>query len=161
METRKIGSLDVSLAGLGCNNFGWRIDAQATATVVDAAIEAGINFFDTADIYGKGQSEEYLGKALGSRRKDVLVATKFGMKMDEENFGAQARTALGIGRKHVECFASRSSKAIFGRTGVSRHEVFALRKFRSISSISFGTIECLIGGTDEVIGGAARFTYCS
>lgn len=89
MEKRKIGSLEVSLAGLGCNNFGWRIDAKATAAVVDAALAAGINFFDTADIYGKGQSEEYLGRALGSRRKDVLVATKFGMKMDDENHGAK------------------------------------------------------------------------
>lgn len=89
METRKIGSLEVSLAGLGCNNFGWRIDAAATADVVDAAIDAGITFFDTADVYGKGQSEEYLGRALGNRRKDVLIATKFGMKMDEENHGAK------------------------------------------------------------------------
>src|ERR1700722_9036395 len=89
METRKIGSLNVSLAGLGCNNFGWRIDAAATAAVVSAAIDGGINFFDTADIYGKGQSEESLGGALRSRRKDVLVATKFSMKMDEENQGAR------------------------------------------------------------------------
>jgi aryl-alcohol dehydrogenase-like predicted oxidoreductase len=88
VETRKIGSLQVTAAGLGCNNFGWRIDAAATVKVVDAAIGAGINFFDTADIYGAGQSEEYLGRALGSRRKDVLVATKFGMKMDEQRKGA-------------------------------------------------------------------------
>jgi aryl-alcohol dehydrogenase-like predicted oxidoreductase len=85
MKTRKIGSLTVSLAGLGCNNFGWRIDAQATAAVVNATIDAGINFFDTADIYGKGQSEEYLGRALGHRRQGMIVATKFGMKMDEDN----------------------------------------------------------------------------
>jgi aryl-alcohol dehydrogenase-like predicted oxidoreductase len=89
MKTRKIESLNVSLAGLGCNNFGWRIDVQATAAVVNAAIDAGINFFDTADIYGKGQSEEYLGRALGNRRKSVIVATKFGMKLDEDNQGAK------------------------------------------------------------------------
>ena len=64
METRRIGSLQVTAAGIGCNNFGWRIDAAATAKVVDAALAAGINFFDTADIYGGGQSEEFLGKAL-------------------------------------------------------------------------------------------------
>ncbi|MCU1257531.1 MAG: aldo/keto reductase [Bryobacterales bacterium] len=69
--------------GLGCNNFGWRIDADATAKVVDAALEAGINFFDTADVYGNGQSEEYLGRALGPRRAQVIIATKFGMKMGE------------------------------------------------------------------------------
>ena len=64
MEHRKIGSLTVSVAGLGCNNFGWRLDYDHTATVVDAALDAGINFFDTADIYGAVQSEEYLGRAL-------------------------------------------------------------------------------------------------
>lgn len=89
MEQRKIGSLEVSLAGLGCNNFGWRIDAQATAAVVSAAIESGINFFDTADIYGGGQSEEYLGRALKGRRDKVLIATKFGMKMAEGQEGGQ------------------------------------------------------------------------
>jgi aryl-alcohol dehydrogenase-like predicted oxidoreductase len=89
LETRKIGSLAVSLVGLGCNNFGWRIDAAAAAGVVDAAIGAGINFFDTADIYGGGESEEFLGRALGTRRRGVVVATKFGMKMDERRRGAR------------------------------------------------------------------------
>jgi aryl-alcohol dehydrogenase-like predicted oxidoreductase len=79
----------VSLVGLGCNNFGWRIDAEASSAAVNAALDAGINFFDTADIYGAGQSEEFLGRALGKRRNDVLVATKFGMKMDEQRRGAR------------------------------------------------------------------------
>ena len=89
MEKRKIGSLEVSLAGLGCNNFGWRIDADGTAAVVNAAIESGINFFDTADMYGGGQSEEYLGRALKGRRDKVLIATKFGMKMAEGKEGGK------------------------------------------------------------------------
>ncbi len=89
MEYRKIGSLEVTTIGIGCNNFGWRIDAEATAAVVDAAIANGINFFDTADVYGSGQSEEYLGRALGTRRKEVVIATKFGMKMDEQRLGAK------------------------------------------------------------------------
>src|SRR5262245_34641759 len=89
MEMRRIGSLEVSLAGLGCNNFGWRIDARATRAVVDAAIAAGVNFFDTADIYGAGKSEEFLGATLGNRRKSVVVATKFGMRMDEKRHGAK------------------------------------------------------------------------
>jgi aryl-alcohol dehydrogenase-like predicted oxidoreductase len=89
LEKRKIGSLEVSLAGLGCNNFGWRIDAAGTAAVVNAAIESGINFFDTADIYGGGQSEEYLGRALQGRRDKVLIATKFGMKMGEGQEGGK------------------------------------------------------------------------
>jgi aryl-alcohol dehydrogenase-like predicted oxidoreductase len=88
LETRRIGSLEVSVVGLGCNNFGWRIDAEASAVAVNAALDAGINFFDTADIYGAGASEEFLGRALGPRRNDVLVATKFGMKMDVERRGA-------------------------------------------------------------------------
>jgi len=79
MERRPIGSLSVSLVGVGCNNFGRRIDAAGTEAVVDAAVEAGINFFDTADIYGGTQSEELLGKALAGRRDDVIIATKFGM----------------------------------------------------------------------------------
>jgi aryl-alcohol dehydrogenase-like predicted oxidoreductase len=89
VEKRKIGSLEVSLAGLGCNNFGWRIDADGTAAVVNAAIESGINFFDTADVYGAGQSEEFLGRALKGRRDQVLIATKFGMKMGEGKEGGK------------------------------------------------------------------------
>lgn len=89
METRRIGSLEVSVVGLGCNNFGWRIGAEATAAVVDAALDAGITFFDTADIYDKGSSEEYLSRALGARRDGVIIASKFGMKMDEGKQGAK------------------------------------------------------------------------
>ena len=89
MEQRNIGSLKVSVVGIGCNNFGWRIDAAATANVVDAALDTGINFFDTADIYAKGESEQFLGKALGPRRNKVVLATKFGLPMDEERKGAK------------------------------------------------------------------------
>jgi aryl-alcohol dehydrogenase-like predicted oxidoreductase len=89
METRQIGSLEVSLVGLGCNNFGGRIDADATRRVVDAAIDAGITLFDTADVYGgDGASERLLGQALGSRRRGVVVATKFGMAIDDQRRGA-------------------------------------------------------------------------
>jgi aryl-alcohol dehydrogenase-like predicted oxidoreductase len=89
VEKRRIGSLEVSVVGLGCNNFGWRIDAKATAAVVDAALDAGINFLDTADIYGGGQSEEFLGQALGNRRGRIVLATKFGMKFDDQRQGAK------------------------------------------------------------------------
>jgi aryl-alcohol dehydrogenase-like predicted oxidoreductase len=89
METRPIGSLRVTVVGLGCNNFGRRVDAAGTARVVDAAIEAGINFFDTADIYGDTRSEQLLGRALGPRRRDVVLATKFGMPVDEHRRGAR------------------------------------------------------------------------
>jgi aryl-alcohol dehydrogenase-like predicted oxidoreductase len=83
MEKRKIGSLDVSVVGLGCNNFGWRTGQEPTKAVIDAAIDAGINFFDTADMYGTGESEEYMGRAIGSRRKNLVLATKFGFSMGE------------------------------------------------------------------------------
>ncbi|HSA80340.1 MAG TPA: aldo/keto reductase, partial [Geminicoccaceae bacterium] len=89
METRRIGSLEVSVVGLGCNNFGGRLDAAQTAQVVDAALDAGINLLDTADIYGATRSEEYLGQALQGRREEVVLATKFGMKVDERRRGAR------------------------------------------------------------------------
>lgn len=89
MQQRRIGSLTVSAVGLGCNNFGIRIDEAATRSVVDAAIEGGINFFDTADIYGETKSEEALGKALGKRRDDIVLATKFGASIDDQRKGAR------------------------------------------------------------------------
>jgi aryl-alcohol dehydrogenase-like predicted oxidoreductase len=91
MEHRKIGSLSVSLVGVGCNNFGWRIDSAATQKVVDAALDAGINFFDTADMYGTGQSEEYLGAALKGRRDRAIIATKFGLRMGDGMEGASPK----------------------------------------------------------------------
>src|SRR4029453_15427670 len=89
MERRSIGSLRVSVVGLGCNNFGMRIDDAATERVVSAALDAGINFFDTADIYGATKSEEFLGRALKRRRPQAIVATKFGMAVDEQRKGAR------------------------------------------------------------------------
>ena len=88
MEFRRIGMLPVTVVGLGCNNFGGRLDAAETDAVVGAALDAGITFFDTADIYGGTQSEEFLGHALGARRGEVVLATKFGMKVDERRNGA-------------------------------------------------------------------------
>jgi aryl-alcohol dehydrogenase-like predicted oxidoreductase len=89
MQFRNIGKLRVSTTGLGCNNFGWRIDEKASAAVVNEALAQGINFFDTADVYGSGESEEFLGRALGAHRKHVVIATKFGWKMDEQRQGAK------------------------------------------------------------------------
>jgi aryl-alcohol dehydrogenase-like predicted oxidoreductase len=79
MRTRTLGPLEVSVVGLGCNNFGGRIDEEGTFAVVDAAIDAGVTFFDTADIYGgQGGSEELIGRALQGRRDRVVLATKWG-----------------------------------------------------------------------------------
>jgi len=77
-------TLQVSAVGLGCNNFGIRLDRAATTAVVHAALDAGITLFDTADIYGnRGASETLLGEALGARRKDIVLVTKFGLPMDD------------------------------------------------------------------------------
>lgn len=87
MKHRKLGrsGLSVSLVGLGCNNFGGRIDLEASRKVVHRALDLGITLLDTADIYGnRGGSEECLGKILGDRRKDVVLATKFGMAMSDD-----------------------------------------------------------------------------
>ena len=96
METRNLGrsGLRVSLVGLGCNNFGGRIDMPATRAVVHKALDLGITLFDTADTYGnRGGSEDWLGQILGDRRKDIVLATKFGMPMDDEKIlsGASRR----------------------------------------------------------------------
>jgi aryl-alcohol dehydrogenase-like predicted oxidoreductase len=94
MDTRRIGSLEVSVVGLGCNNFGRRLDSDSTSAVVDAALDVGITFFDTADVYGGTKSEEYLAHALGRRREDVVIATKFGSAVDEQRRGARPEYVL-------------------------------------------------------------------
>jgi aryl-alcohol dehydrogenase-like predicted oxidoreductase len=84
LPTRRLGDseLEVSLVGLGCNNFGGRLDADGTAAVLEAALDAGVTFFDTADIYGgAGASEELIGAALEGRRDELAIATKFGWEM--------------------------------------------------------------------------------
>jgi aryl-alcohol dehydrogenase-like predicted oxidoreductase len=87
MEQRPLGTSDllVSRVGLGCNNFGRRLDLARSRTVVDAALEHGITFFDTADIYGLGASESFIGEVLDGRDVDVVVATKFGNDMEGSN----------------------------------------------------------------------------
>jgi aryl-alcohol dehydrogenase-like predicted oxidoreductase len=85
LPTRPLGDsgLEVSVVGLGCNNFGRRLDLGGTRSVIDEAITRGITFFDTADIYGRGQSEEFIGGILQGRRDEVILATKFGMDMGD------------------------------------------------------------------------------
>ena len=99
MDTRTIGSLTVSAVGLGCNNFGWHIDEPSSQAVVDAALDAGVTHFDTAELYGDGASESFLGRALGPHRDAVTVATKFGYR-PRDGDGGQA--APGAVRRSVE-----------------------------------------------------------
>src|SRR5665213_4424882 len=95
MEMRRLGpnGPEVSLVGLGTNNFGWRIDLDASRKVIDRALDLGVNHFDTADIYGKsGGSETVIGTVLGARRKEIVLATKFGSAMagsTEQNRGSR------------------------------------------------------------------------
>lgn len=112
MKYRNMGNsgLKVSLAGLGCNNFGHRVDQRGTRMVVDAAIDAGITLFDTADIYGASLSEKYLGRALGKRRRDVVVVSKFGLPMLE---GLGARDDVNRGsRRYVVAACEASLKRL-------------------------------------------------
>jgi aryl-alcohol dehydrogenase-like predicted oxidoreductase len=98
MQKRKLGKLgpEVSLVGLGANNFGGRIDLEASRRVLNRALDLGITLIDTADAYGnKGGSEEILGRILGSRRKDIVLATKFGLPMDD------AGTLKGASRRYI------------------------------------------------------------
>jgi aryl-alcohol dehydrogenase-like predicted oxidoreductase len=105
VRTRKLGPLEVSVVGLGCNNFGGRVDEAGTRAVVDAALEAGVVFFDTADIYGgHGGSEELIGRALRGRRDRVLLATKFGKPMGD---GAELRGSASYIRAALDASLRR------------------------------------------------------
>jgi len=105
METRPLGPLQVTVVGLGCNNFGGRLDRDATRAVVDAALDAGVTFFDTADIYGnQGGSETLLGEVLEGRRDEVVLATKFGKPMGD---GAERRGARDYVLRAVEASLRR------------------------------------------------------
>src|SRR2546427_2185060 len=104
MRTPALGPLEVSVVGLGCNNFGGRVDQAGTTAVVDAALHAGVTFFDTADIYGRGQSETYVGVALRGRRDRVVLATKFGNPMGD---GPQRRGSRDYIRRALEASLER------------------------------------------------------
>lgn len=107
MRMRQLGNAGptVSVVGLGCNNFGGRVDLDGTRAVVDAALDAGITLFDTADIYGdKGGSESFLGELLEGRRDRVVLATKFGGDMGD---GTEARGSRDYIRKAVEASLQR------------------------------------------------------
>jgi aryl-alcohol dehydrogenase-like predicted oxidoreductase len=108
MPQRELGGLRVPAVGLGCNNFGRRVDLEGTRAVVDAAVDAGVNFLDTADVYGnQGGSEELLGQVLRGRRDEVVLATKFGMDMGENGPSVRPRGSAQYVREAVEASLSR------------------------------------------------------
>jgi aryl-alcohol dehydrogenase-like predicted oxidoreductase len=95
LHKRKIGSLEVTVVGVGCNNFGWEFDAERTRRVMHASFDNGVNFFDTADYYGKilTTSELLIGEvieSIGSRRDELVIATKFGRRLDDRRKAAKA-----------------------------------------------------------------------
>jgi len=152
MTYRPLGNsgLMVSSIGLGTNAFGSRIDADRTRAVVDAAIDAGITLFDTSDTYGVGASEELLGRSLGSRRDDVVVATKFGMDMGGANgpdWGARAS------RRYVR----KAVEASLRRLGTSYIDLYQLHQPDLVTPIE-ETLEAL---TELVQEGKVRYIGCS
>jgi aryl-alcohol dehydrogenase-like predicted oxidoreductase len=152
MTYRPLGSsgLMVSVVGLGCNAFGTRIDAEQTRAVVNAALDAGITLFDTADTYGLGASEELLGQALGSRRDDVVLATKFGMDMDGANgpdWGARAS------RRYVR----KAAEASLRRLGTDHIDLYQLHQPDLVTPVE-ETLEAL---TELVTEGKVRYLGCS
>jgi aryl-alcohol dehydrogenase-like predicted oxidoreductase len=166
MDTRLIGSLEVSVVGLGCNNFGRRLDFDATSAVVDAALEAGITFFDTADTYGDTKSEEYLGRALGRRRDDVVVATKFGSKVDEQRRGARpeyVRQAVEdslrrLGTDRIDLYQLHwpDPEVPIGETLGALDELVKAGKVREVGCSNFSA-EQLREAEEATREGAARF----
>jgi aryl-alcohol dehydrogenase-like predicted oxidoreductase len=96
MRTNRLGSLEVSRVGLGCNNFGRRLDRAGTRAVIDAALDAGVTFFDTANVYGNGDSERFIGDALRGRRDRVVLATKFGHDAGDGAGGSRAAVRSAV-----------------------------------------------------------------
>jgi aryl-alcohol dehydrogenase-like predicted oxidoreductase len=166
MDTRTIGSLTVSVVGLGCNNFGMRIGRQDTAAVVGAALEAGINFFDTADIYGGSKSETYLGAALGARRDDIVLATKFGVPYEGHTGGASpdyirtavedSLTRLGTDRIDLYQLHTPDPKTPVAETVGALNELVAEGKIVEFGCSNFG-VPLLVESAAAVPDGGSGF----
>ena len=150
MQKRKLGPSgpEVSLVGLGTNNFGGRIDLQASRLVIDKALDLGVTLIDTADAYGnRGGSEEILGKVLGSRRKDIVLATKFGLPMDD------AGKLKGASRGYI----MRAAEASLRRLKTDWIDLYQLHRPDPKTPIE----ETLRALDDLVKGGKVRFVGCS
>jgi aryl-alcohol dehydrogenase-like predicted oxidoreductase len=166
VETRRIGSLAVSVVGLGCNNFGGRLDRDGVLAVVAAALEAGVNFFDTADMYGGTHSEELLGQALGGRRDQAIVATKFGWRLDDQRHGAKpayvhracedSLRRLGTDRIDLYQLHQPDPETPIGQTLAALDELVRAGKVREIGCSNFSAAQ-LREAEAAVRGGAARF----
>jgi aryl-alcohol dehydrogenase-like predicted oxidoreductase len=154
LTTRPLGDsgFDVSVVGLGGNNFGRRIDLAATRRVVDAALYEGINFFDTANTYGRGQSEEFLGQVLDGRRDRVILATKFGMDMGDDlgprgsrDYILQAAEASlrRLASDHIDYYWYHQPDGVtpVAETLGTLHELIAAGKVRAIGASNFSAAQ--------------------
>ncbi|HET7509640.1 MAG TPA: aldo/keto reductase [Solirubrobacterales bacterium] len=151
--------LEVSMVGLGCNNFGRRLDLEGTAAVLESALEAGITFFDTADIYGGGgESERLMGEALEGRREEFLIATKFGMEMK----GVEGVPAAARGSREYIRWAVEGTRLAGGASGTDAQfdVVEALRTYAEERGVEM--IDVAISGlaaqraVGSVIAGATK-----
>ena len=145
---RSIGSIPVPLAGIGCNNFGRRIDEGRAKQVVDAAFEVGATLFDTADLYGSGASEEFLGKALKSRRDEAVIVSKFGMRTPPEGMSGgdpvwairaceDSLTRLGTDRIDVYLLHTPDDATPIGETLTAMSRLVDEGKVREIGCSNF------------------------
>ena len=167
MRTRPIGTLNASVVGLGCNNFGRRLDLAGTKNVLDGAIDAGVTFLDTADLYGGTDSERFMGQALRGRRDSVLIATKFGHPANSQApSGARpedVRAALEaslqrLGTDHVDLYQLHMPDAdvpVADTLGVLA-EAVERGQVREIGCSNFSAAQ-LQEADDAVAKGAPRF----
>lgn len=149
MEYRQLGrsGLRVSVIGLGGNTFGRYADAEQTARIIHQALDVGINFVDTANVYGTGASEELIGKAIQGRRDEVLIATKVGMRMGERP------NERGSSRKHV----IESCQASLRRLNIDAVDLLQIHEFDPLTPL-----EETLGALDDLVrAGNVRYIGCS
>ena len=169
MDTRPIGSLDVSVVGLGTNNLGSRLDLKQSTDVVNACLDAGINFFDTADVYSDSKSEEFLGRALGKRRAEAVITTKFGGRVggraEDDTFGGKREFVLShaeaslkrLGTDYIDLYLLHRPDPTtpINETLAAMNELVQQGKVREIGCANF-TIDLLVEAENAVALGAAR-----
>jgi len=137
--------LVVSVVGLGCNNFGRKLDFEGTREVVDAALEEGVTFFDTADVYGDGESERFLGEILDGRRDQVVLATKFGWQSESGELRGSAEYAKG------------AIDASLARLRTDHVDLYYYHRPDGVTPF-----EETLGALDEIVSeGKARYIGCS
>ncbi len=164
MELRRLGTseLTVSAVGLGCNNFGRVVDLAGTRAVVDAALDAGINFLDTAESYGGGDSERFLGEALRGRRADVVLATKFGGGPSGRGTAEYIRNAVAGSLERLQTdyidllyYHYPDGVTPIAETLAALDELVHQGKVRAIGCSNFSAAQ--LAEADEVANGRSRF----